>query len=337
LLGLSTSVIFYVLTTKVLIEGSEKTSGTSSNLELTNGRPPGKSVNKQTHSGVGSIKKAVTARKIQANRQNALKSTGPKSPRGKGYSRQNAVKHGLFALDPFICDVADTETKQQYRELLDRLAESYQPVGAAEQLEVERIAACWWKLGRAWRYENSEIALGHANVAIREQEVLSRSPLLSEKQARLALLTSVKAEIESTGEMSEEFKARIFAADPEFREQWEFLEKLTKERLGEVLDRLGMRPSVARQLTRDSTYMLLITTEVAIHGIERKAEWIMQSASKAAHDRVAIPESEALDRVLRADAAAERNLGRAIDRLERLQRRRQGDAVPPPVNFRLSR
>lgn len=149
-------------------------SGENSSLELTSGqarpsegRPPGKPINKQTHFGVGSIKKAVTARKIQANRQNALKSTGPKSPRGKKYSRQNAVKHGLFALDPFICDGADTETRQHYHQLLEHLAESYQPVGAAEQLEVERIASCWWKLGRAWRYENAEIALGHANVAIR--------------------------------------------------------------------------------------------------------------------------------------------------------------------------
>jgi hypothetical protein len=32
-----------------------------------------------------------------------------------------------------------------------------------------------------------------------------------------------------------------------------------------------------------------------------------------------------------------RNLDRAIDRLERLQRRRQGEAVPPPVRVRLTR
>jgi G:T-mismatch repair DNA endonuclease (very short patch repair protein) len=51
---------------------------------------------------------------------------------------------------------------------------------------------------------------------------------------------------------------------------------------------------------------------------------------------VAVPRSEALDRVHRADAAAERNLNRAIDRLEGLQHRRQGEAVPA-VSVRLTR
>ena len=53
-------------------------------------------------------------------------------------------------------------------------------------------------------------------------------------------------------------------------------------------------------------------------------------------NRAAVPKGGALDRVLRADAAAERNLGRAMDRLERLQRRREGEAVPPPLSVRLT-
>jgi len=58
--------------------------------------------------------------------------------------------------------------------------------------------------------------------------------------------------------------------------------------------------------------------------------------ARVAKDRLEIPHPEALDRVLRADAAAERSLSRAIDRLESLQRGRRGEAVPPPVNVRLS-
>ena len=39
----------------------------------------------------------TSARQIQANRRNALKSTGPSSEEGKQESRRNAVRHGLTA------------------------------------------------------------------------------------------------------------------------------------------------------------------------------------------------------------------------------------------------
>jgi hypothetical protein len=50
----------------------------------------------------------------------------------------------------------------------------------------------------------------------------------------------------------------------------------------------------------------------------------------------AIPDRDALDRILRYETAIERNLGRALNRLERLQRRRKGEPIPPPVSVRLT-
>jgi len=38
----------------------------------------------------------TSERKRAANRQNAIRSTGPKSEAGKGRSRWNALKHGLL-------------------------------------------------------------------------------------------------------------------------------------------------------------------------------------------------------------------------------------------------
>jgi len=39
----------------------------------------------------------TSERKVNANRENAKQSTGPKTPQGKAYSRGNALKHGLTA------------------------------------------------------------------------------------------------------------------------------------------------------------------------------------------------------------------------------------------------
>jgi len=59
-------------------------------------------------------------------------------------------------------------------------------------------------------------------------------------------------------------------------------------------------------------------------------------ATKLANDLEVVPRPEARDRVLRADAATERTLNRATDRLERLQRHRKGEVVPPPLSVRFT-
>ncbi len=52
--------------------------------------------------------------------------------------------------------------------------------------------------------------------------------------------------------------------------------------------------------------------------------------------RRAVPESPALDRLLRYEASLERAFDRTLNQLERLQRMRLGQPVPPPVNVQLS-
>ncbi len=80
-----------------------------------------------------------------------------------------------------------------------------------------------------------------------------------------------------------------------------------------------------------------LTTYVAIRMIEQRTDSLSKKALEIAADGAAVLREEALHRVLRADAAAERGLNRAMDRLERMQRRRLGEAVPPPVNVRFMR
>src|SRR5207344_1427664 len=88
------------------------------------------------------------------------------------YSRMNALKHGLFAMDCFVAAYSSAENPKEYQDLLNRLATHYQPIGRAEELEVQRIASCWWRVRRAWRYENTEIASEYAEVDKRKEELL---------------------------------------------------------------------------------------------------------------------------------------------------------------------
>lgn len=49
-------------------------------------------------------------------------------------------------------------------------------------------------------------------------------------------------------------------------------------------------------------------------------------------EQQAIPPRDAVDRMTRYEASAERNLSKALDRLETVQRRRRGEAHPPRLN-----
>jgi len=50
-----------------------------------------------------------------------------------------------------------------------------------------------------------------------------------------------------------------------------------------------------------------------------------------------LPSVEATDKLLRYEAHLERQIYRAMDQLERIQRQRRGERVPPPLNINLGR
>ncbi|MBN2181419.1 MAG: hypothetical protein JW715_05860, partial [Sedimentisphaerales bacterium] len=59
-----------------------------------------------------------TQAQINANRQNAQKSTGPKTAAGKAVSAKNAVKHGLFAEEAVITGENPADFNNLRQELL---------------------------------------------------------------------------------------------------------------------------------------------------------------------------------------------------------------------------
>lgn len=91
----------------------------------------------------------TSEKKIQSNRRNALRSTGPRTAAGKSICSGNAVKHGLCARHIVI----NGESSIEFEDFKDSLIEQFQPVGMLELLLVNRIIAAFWRLRRLGRIE----------------------------------------------------------------------------------------------------------------------------------------------------------------------------------------
>src|SRR3974377_1800676 len=82
-------------------------------------------------------------KQIEANRGNALKSTGPTTQEGKERSRCNAVRHGLTA----ETIIAGLENAEDYQAFEAAVIADYDAQTAVERELVLRLASIFWRLG----------------------------------------------------------------------------------------------------------------------------------------------------------------------------------------------
>ena len=90
-----------------------------------------------------------STRKIQANRKNALKSSGPTSAKGKKHSSRNAIKHGFFSRELPLSD----EEKNEFEALTRSLDLELSPTTTLQRVAVQDIAHCIWRCRMASRLE----------------------------------------------------------------------------------------------------------------------------------------------------------------------------------------
>jgi hypothetical protein len=88
-------------------------------------------------------------RQIEANRRNALKSTGPQTEAGKQSSRRNAVRHGLTAATV----IGALEDAEDYKAFEAAVIADYDAQSAVERELVLRLASTLWRLRRATTME----------------------------------------------------------------------------------------------------------------------------------------------------------------------------------------
>jgi len=110
-------------------------------------------------------------RQIEANRRNALRSTGPKTEAGKQTSRCNALRHGLTA-ETVIGALEDAE---DYKAFEATITADYDAQSAVERELVLRLASLLWRLRRATIMETGlfEIQAEHLRDYRQNRQVLS--------------------------------------------------------------------------------------------------------------------------------------------------------------------
>jgi len=92
----------------------------------------------------------ATPKQIDANRRNALRSTGPKTPAGKTISSRNAPKRGLRARAALL----PGEDKGAFLRLFNDFRAEHRPIDRFEEALVEQMAVAYWKLARLTRIES---------------------------------------------------------------------------------------------------------------------------------------------------------------------------------------
>jgi hypothetical protein len=104
----------------------------------------------------------TSARQIEANRRNALESTGPKTEEGKQRASRNAVRHGLTA-ETVIVPLEDAD---DYKAFEMAVTADYEAETAVERELVLRLASLLWRLRRATSIETGLFQIEHEDLPL---------------------------------------------------------------------------------------------------------------------------------------------------------------------------
>jgi hypothetical protein len=315
-------------------------------------------------------------KQLEGNRRNARRSTGPRTAAGKAASRMNAVKHGILSGMVVVRGLRIQEHEEEYEALRKRCMDSLAPEGPVEEMLVERIVTAQWRLRRAVLAETGEIALS-VDGGLRRREDRQPLPLgifgnpLRDAAAQMekttqgleylsAVLKSVRRDVERDGELTAatcESVRKWFMNQPNAitRELEGFRERMAADASTVALRAMADTSAVAEAMADGmadteglseeelkSNYqrgvLMFIDEKLEEYAKlseqreerEDKDEWARQAAD-------VLPSAKVLDKILRYEGALERQMYRALLQLERLQRRREGENVPPPVTMEVLR
>jgi hypothetical protein len=284
----------------------------------------------------------------------ARKRGGPRTAMGKKRSMRNAVKHGIFAK----VVLSDNEPTAQFDSLLQGFRNDLQPEGAMEEILVEKLASLTWRYRRMLIAERAEIRAEqrcstrdgvrekqHREEALMLYSAIERSgpglfarlgnPLIQQRCTDLLKSLRLGIQIRGFDPASDGAILRmIFGEGTLHGLNWLYgvCSNPLIQTQGTELKEFDLPPEGRR-----SKFLEYLKTE--IDSLELQAKMTEQFAAyreKMESRTRVVPEESRLDRLLRYSTSLERDFDRTLNQLERLQRTRKGQPVPPALNVNVS-
>ena len=300
---------------------------------------------------------AIENQKTEANRRNARRSTGPKTPNGKSVTSKNALKHGLLAKIQVLPEVeSQAEWNTHFRLVLEALS----PAGPLETVLAEKVGFQLWRLKRLAFYEREVTAISIETVEdalseerddvfgfLRQQDpenaVAGTRREIQRLEQELGFLASLVARGESDSiepteaarlieGIAEILDVDIFD-DPEVSfpdyadgaslESVDWTAGYLKTCLSVICEHGGTE--LEKALTRRAGTRIL-----ELQKAQARLESLEIRAQRLKRQRI-LPNGHELEKIARYEAHLERSFYRALHELQRLQAGRNGQSVLPPA------
>ena len=277
----------------------------------------------------------ISQKQIEANRKNALKSTGPKTPQAKAIVSSNAVTHGLRAQHVVI----EGESQAEFNKFRDESIRHFAPVGFLELLLTDRITAAFWRLRRV-----AQIEVELYNYLQQPKPTLPTNPCDNDTQTHTP---SVYLNIVKT-----------YPADSLSKHLGQYSADESKARLSELKDTLKQisRMNISLEHTPDLRQYLIDMSSLDSF-IDSLSQEKRSQLSKAIDELAEIEDSlkaqaiedmrmkftlgraiqedlknrNTLGTFNRYETSIERSLFKSLHELQRLQAARRGGPAPIPV------
>ena len=286
----------------------------------------------------------TSPKQMEANKKNARKG-GVKTETGKAIVKYNALKHGLLAKEIVITVGEGAESSEEFDGLLGDLQGQLQAAGPVEEMLVEKIAIAYWRLRRACRYEvgliRHELDNATDDFYCEEKTDHELDQKIQEQKLAVAAWKEEKTELLTLEKASESLDVTF-----EQEDVWDWFHESVQQLLpptgdGEhYMTSEEIRVFLNKNCNWDNEYIWQKLIEVCDKKRSEHQDEITRLKKQKVRNKLKlevvkklgnIPSKDELDRLLRYEGAIERQLYKAMNQLERVQRLRLGDHVPAPV------